>query len=305
MPNPLTEAAGLCIAFIRRSRFVLELRDLPEDSLFAAGFRAGSRLWKWVVRYYEYVYRRADLLGVTYPFMTEQISQAVPETSNRTVLIPHGVSFARFANANGYQLRARLEVDDRLVVLYAGSFSWYYGPSLLLDAASQLRHRSDIVMLLIGAGPLWQAIRDELERTGADNVHLLEAVPPDRLADVLDAADVYVSVTLTGRKRSFVTTKICDYLAMGRPILAVEKEQQAGPLLEGIEAGYRIPADRPEKLAECIEHLADTPILRQRMGDNARRYAETNLARTQTMEQFVSVLRKWNEACSSTDEAIL
>lgn len=91
------------------------------------------------------------------------------------------------------------------------------------------------------------------------------------------------------------------YDAPGRPvfeaafsavpsIVAVDNPR-ADTLIHG-ETGLAIPARDPERLAAAIRHFADSPDEVRRMGDNARRLAESNFDPSTNAARLLAVYRR-------------
>ena len=61
-------------------------------------------------------------------------------------------------------------VEGKKVLTYAGTHADYQGLDVILDAAKRLRHRSDIVFLMVGKGPERQRLIDRAKSEGIANV---------------------------------------------------------------------------------------------------------------------------------------
>ena len=95
-------------------------------------------------------------------------------------------------------------------------------------------------------------------------------------ADYLAACDILVSPhgrQADGGEFFGSPTKLYEYMAMGRPIVASAVGQIAEVLVDG-ESALLVPPDDPEALARAIVRLVDDTSLRARLGQTARRAAE-------------------------------
>ena len=303
VPNPGTEAAGLFLARSFGVPFVLELRDLLPESIQLAGFARVSSLYRVAERWYRAVYRRADAIVVPQAGMVDILADLAGIDRRRLLFVPHGADPERFRAADGGAIRRRLGIEHKFVVAYSGSFSRYYGIRRLIESAAHVLPASRIHWMLIGAGPERSAVSDFIREADLSNVTLVDAVSPTRIADWLAAADVCISPILTRGALSYAPerlTKLCDYLAMGKPILAIEDEPVSGPFLEEIGAGYAVPWDSPDAIAAAVERLASNCEMRARFSAAARRFAERELPRERTMQPLL----QWLESRTVSNDAL-
>lgn len=102
-------------------------------------------------------------------------------------------------------------------------------------------------------------------------------VPNDELPELLACGDVML-LPYTDRaiNRGRFPNKIGDYLAAGRPTVA-NPTGDLKRLFEKDEVGILAP-ESPKKFASAIAHLLKNKALRQKLGQNARRVAETKYA---------------------------
>ena len=109
------------------------------------------------------------------------------------------------------------------------------------------------------------------------NIHQSGFVPPDQLPIYLGACDLLVlPLKNTIASRGRWPSKINDYLAAGRPIVACA----VGDIRKLFEQHLigKATTDKPVPFAEAIATLLDDLPLRDEMGLNARRVAEEELA---------------------------
>ena len=162
--------------------------------------------------------------------------------------------------------------------VFAGSFSLWHGIAILQQAIIQLLSNPPcrLRFLLMGNGLLHAEMRLALaayENMG--EVVFTGTLPSDKVADYLDACDVLVSphIPMPDGSRFFGSpTKIFEYMAMGKGIVASRLEQIAEVLEHGETAWLVTPGDVNE-LAEAIALLALNPAKRKALGEAARRAA--------------------------------
>jgi glycosyltransferase involved in cell wall biosynthesis len=113
-------------------------------------------------------------------------------------------------------------------------------------------------------------------------------VPRERLADYLGACDLFLlPLTDTIANRGRWPSKMNDYLSAGRPTVASPIGDLQALFLRS-EVGVLGSIDDGSFLAASRKLLSD-PGARAKMGHNARRLAETELAWSRVAEQLIDV----------------
>lgn len=93
--------------------------------------------------------------------------------AEKLVVIPNGVNLARFPASQPADLSALGIVGERRPILFVGRLDHQKGLAWLLDMApTWLQRLRECDLLLVGQGPLEEALRDQCQRLGiADRVH--------------------------------------------------------------------------------------------------------------------------------------
>ena len=227
--------------------------------------------------------RSAARLAVVSDVLREELVDRGVE-SGRIIVNPAAVDADRFRpGIGGDEVRRELGLETSdVVVSFAGSFSFFHGIPVLSHAIQLLLRRSDpeatarLRFLLIGDGPLRGEIeRDLEEHAGSGRVVLLGSVSPERIPRLLDAADILVAPTVPmpdGKKFFGSPSKLFEYMAMSKAIVASDLEQLGAVLRDG-DTALLVPPGDGDALAASIERLAVDADLRRRLGERARAVA--------------------------------
>jgi glycosyltransferase involved in cell wall biosynthesis len=170
-------------------------------------------------------------------------------------------------------LADRLGVGDRKVFTYAGTHAPYQGLDVILDAAKLLRHRADIVFLMVGDGPLRQQL---IERAVAENIDnlLFRTSPFEEMPNLMSLT--YASLVVL-RRMEIATkmrlSKAIPPLACGVPLLYAGWGETA-EIVDRESVGLTVEPENPAALAGAVERLADAPDLREALGHRGRALAE-------------------------------
>jgi glycosyltransferase involved in cell wall biosynthesis len=235
---------------------------------------------------YEQLTNRIELLNangadlvvvVSEPIRTELVNRGVDR--DRILVNPNGVDLDRYSpEIKGDDVRARFGIEDRLVIGFIGTFGMWHGAEVLADAYGVLierwpEWRNETRLLMIGDGPTLAETRSRLARRRALDCAIFpgrttQSEGPGHLA----ACDILVSPHVAnpdGTPFFGSPTKLFEYMAMGKAIVASDLDQIGDVLDDGISARLVAPGD-VNALAEELDRLLRDPEERARLGAAAR-----------------------------------
>ena len=157
------------------------------------------------------------------------------------------------------------------VVLYSGTLGLKHNPQLLLRVAERSRDEDDVRVVVVseGLGADW------LRERAVPNLVLLPFQPYERLPDVLASADVVAAILEPGAGVFSVPSKVLTYHCAGRPLVAaIPRSNLAARIVERNESGLVVDATDGDGFAAAARRLLADRDLRERLGRNARAYAE-------------------------------
>ncbi|MFI6446474.1 glycosyltransferase family 4 protein [Kitasatospora sp. NPDC050543] len=221
-----------------------------------------------------------DTLTYLGEYTRSRIAAAVgPEAAGRMVQLPPGVDERTFHPASGgAELRARLGLADRPVVVCVSRLVPRKGQDTLIEAMPQiLQDVPDTVLLIVGGGPYQGELEKLADARGVrSSVRFTGAVPWSELPAHYGAGDVFAMPCRTRRGGLDVEGLGIVYLeasATGLPVVAGDSGGAPDAVLEG-ETGYVVPGSSPQAVAERIVRLLNDEALRRRMGEAGRRWVE-------------------------------
>jgi len=202
--------------------------------------------------------------------------------ADRVLVNPNGVDPVLYRpDINGDRVRRAYGLDGSFVIGFIGTFGPWHGAEVLARAYVQLRQRHPelrdaVRLLMIGDGARMAATRAILVSGGAlDATAFTGLVPQDDGPEHLAAADLLVSPHVTnpdGTPFFGSPTKLFEYMAMGRPIVASDLEQ-IGQTLEHGRTAWLVPPGDVEALADAMARLASDAAARRALGAAARQQA--------------------------------
>ena len=199
--------------------------------------------------------------------------------AEKIVVNPNGVDVERFRpDVGGDEARRELGIrDDEVVAGFVGTFGPWHGVEKLAQAIKLIDANEQVRFLMVGSGSLHVEVEKRLEaEVATGRVMFTGAVGHERVPRLLDACDILVAphVRLADGSEFFGSpTKIFEYMAMGKGIVASRLGQIGEVLVDGETALLVEPGDIRE-LKEALVRLVDDKGLREALGVKAREVAE-------------------------------
>jgi glycosyltransferase involved in cell wall biosynthesis len=269
--------AGALLSRRLKVPFILEYNG---SEAWIADYWDPSPLRNWIRMCEEVMLRcAARIVVVSEALRSDLLERGIhPE---RIRVNPNGVDASYFYPGCG-RTRGRTELDikpDEVLIGFVGSFSLWHGIEILQQAIIKLLSHSPpcrLRFVLMGNGLLHAEMCSALaayEISG--EVIFIGPLPHEKVAEYLDASDILVSphIPMPDGSRFFGSpTKLFEYMAMGKGIVASRLEQLAEVLAHD-QTAWLVTPGNVDELAEAILRLAHDPAKRQALGAAARRAA--------------------------------
>jgi len=202
------------------------------------------------------------------------------------VVVSYGSNLEMFSAGNAERIRERHRLRGMKVVTYTGGMEPHHGAQYLGKAAPMIAEKCPgTKVMFVGDGPL----RPEIERTAGTAGIFVGWVPYSDVPDYLAASDVLViPAAPQSRYVSVITTKVFDYLASGRAVVATD----VGGIREAVgEACLIVPPGDPSSLAEAVTVLLNDKNLRVELGARGRRLAKEKFDWNLLTDELISALK--------------
>lgn len=196
------------------------------------------------------------------------VAQALArEYGPRAVVIHNGIDLARFDPAAVSRAAARraLALDAGAVIGFVGRLTAQKDPLTFLRVVAAVRADvPGLQALVVGDGPLREAVQREIARLGLEGICRLTGVRRD-IPAVLGAMDLFV---LSSVSEGFPFA-VLEAMAMERPVVATAVNGVSELVEDGV-SGLLAPPGDPRALAGAALALLNEPERAQALGRAAR-----------------------------------
>jgi glycosyltransferase involved in cell wall biosynthesis len=290
-PQFFCAVAAWIAAFLKRTPWVFELRDLWPESIHAVGAARSYMPLKVLERLELLLYARARLVVcVSEAFVANLIGRGV--SAEKIAFVPNGVDTPTWTAGRRAEGRARLGAGERdVIVSYVGTVGMAHNIGTVLEAARLLAPtRPDIRFVVVGEGAERETLARRAREDGLSNITFTGLVPRSEIPDYLAASDIsLVTLKPSDLFKTVLPSKMFESMAAARPIvLAVEGE--AKRLLERAGAGVPVAPGDAAALAAAVERLADDRELRRRLGAAGSLFVEREFSRRTWAERYLRIL---------------
>ncbi len=157
-------------------------------------------------------------------------------------------------------VRKQLQLEQKFVIGFSGTFSYWHGVDLLGCLIPKvIKQEKRVHFLLMGDGPLKEQLtRIIKQEQGAHGVTFTGMLHTDQMPAFLAACDAYICPTQSNKDgtRFFGSpTKLFEYMAMGKPIIASRLEQIAEILTLDNVQSLLVEANDYEGFVQAIVDL--------------------------------------------------
>lgn len=283
-PTFFAAPVALALAKTCGAKSWLHVQDFEIDAAFDLGLLPAKGFIHDVALGLETLFTRAfdRVSSISQKMVERALSKEVEP--HRAVLFPNWVDVeAVFPLPGTTEFRRELGLGQKLVVLYSGNMGAKQGLESLAPLARAFAGDEHVHFLFCGDGAFRPML--EAEVAGLSNVTLLPLQPAERLNELLNTADIHLLPQRAHAADLVMPSKLTGMLASGRPVLATaDPGTQVAQVVEG--RGVVVPTGSPAELVDGLRALVADPVLRARLGSEARAYAVEHLGREQVLRRF-------------------
>ncbi len=280
------------VARFRNVPWVFEVQDLWPSFPVEMGAVKYKWLQKVLFNMELKLYKSATHIITLSPDMTDYVlSKGIAPEKVTTILNGTDIDKAdAVTEAEVTALRDNYKLQDKKVVLYAGTYGRANDIPAIMEAVKLLIEDDSIHFILTGSGyyePQLQALAQQIP-----NLTLLPAQPRDHIFKLFKLADLSL-VTFNDLPvlRSNSPAKFYDSLACGTPVI-VTNPGWTKTFVEDHSCGWYTPAEKPVILAQTIKQVLNNSAALQQAGNNGATIARRLFDRRILAKEVETILEK-------------
>jgi glycosyltransferase involved in cell wall biosynthesis len=255
-PQFFTVVSGSMLAFFKRKKWVMEVRDLWPESIVAVGAMKRN----WIIRLLEKLelrlYKSANhIIVVTDNFKKHISSRGIkPE---KISVIKNGVNLDLFVPSNKpVDLVQKHNLKGKFVIAYIGTHGMAHGLSFILECLKSIEISfPDIHFLFLGDGAEKQHLIVKAKQLELNNVTFMNSVTKTEVVNYLNLMDVaLVNLAKSETFKSVIPSKIFEAAAVKKPIL-LGLEGETKDLIETYCCGLCYEPENKESFIQAINKI--------------------------------------------------
>lgn len=265
-PQFFTAVSGRWLAFFKRKKWVMEVRDLWPESIIAVGAMKRNR----AIRYFEWIEKRLyksanHIVVVTDTFKKKIIERGISE--DKISVFKNGANLELFIPKRRNEfLEQKLNLKNKFVFAYIGTHGMAHGLSFILNSIKNIEKTiPEIRFLFIGDGAEKKNLVQQSKDLKLTNTIFIDSVTKKEVVEYLSLMDVaLVNLKKSDTFKTVIPSKIFEAAAMGKPILlGLEGETQG--IIEKYNAGICYEPENSKDLNKAIQQIIQPDIYKEKV----------------------------------------
>lgn len=284
--------AGKLYSLIYKTKFWIHLQDFEFDLLIDSGI--GSKksfftklFFKLLLKTESMILNSADLVST----ISNSMMSKVYEKSNpkNTFFFPNWV----YINNINPETSKKHNYFNPLKynLLYSGNIGEKQDWNFFIEFCKLINKDDNIEIVIVGNGGYSDKLK---ERAGIyDFIKFKDVVPYSELSDLLCSTDIHFLFQKHDVVDSVMPSKLLGMMASTKPSIVTGNENsEVNTIISNSKGGYYNSSNCPIEIYEKIIELKNNIEKSNEIGQNARKYVETNFSSEKVLNSF---LNKVNE----------
>jgi colanic acid biosynthesis glycosyl transferase WcaI len=277
--------------FHPKTKWVFHIQDLQVDAARELGLIKNKKLLSVLATTESFWLKKATYVSSISPGMkTRILSKGVPET--KYLMLPNWAETDYVKPLSKSQsMRAELGIDpEKKVVLYSGNLGEKQGVDMIIDAAFELKERTDVLFVIAGEGASKTRLKEYAHTKNLNNIHFLALQPYNKLAAFLAIANVHLVLQKKSAADLVLPSKFMSILSAGGvAVVTAEPNTSLYELVDANKVGYICEPENLSAFTSTLQHVLNTDS--SEVSVNARSYAEKHLSIDGILSPFEQAIR--------------
>lgn len=292
--GPITVGfSGLLAKYLRRKKFVFEVRDLWPDTAIVMGFIKNRWVQKAMYAFESFCYRSADLIITLSPGMRDNIKKRFGDLNIEAVT--NAANLELFGSPKKKELLPKSLISGQYAV-YTGNIGKINNSELLLESARELKKRDEknLKIIIIGDGPQKEFIKEHIQRENLEEwLQVMDLIPKQDLVPIVQhSLASIIPLASSPLLDTSSPNKLFESLAAGVPVVQTTNGW-IKDLLHDNDCG--ITVDSPKQLAEELVLLKADQEKWRDMSRNASKVAQNHFDKTVLANKMIEAIESIHE----------
>lgn len=213
-------------------------------------------------------------------------SKVLANYKNRVMVIPIGLDKSTYPTATLERLQYWQEKVGTKFFLFVGLIRYYKGLHILLEAAQG----TDYPIVIVGAGPIEQELKESAEKLDLKNVYFLGYQSDEDKVALLTLS--YVVVFPSHLRSEAFGVSLLEGAMYGKPLISSEIGTGTTYINIADETGLVVPPSDPLALRAAMIYLWDHPKQAAEMGQRAEKRYYQYFTADKMVKSYVELYRK-------------
>ena len=240
-------------------------------------------------------YKMADAITVMSEDMRKTIIEEGADKDKIHIVYPwYDINTAREIAPEENRFISKFNIpQDKFYVQFAGTIGYVFNCETILELAKRLKDEKDIVIQIVGDGNVKNKFVEDIKASGLHNIEVYPLQPVEMVPDVYSAGNVCIIPLRRGVIYNGVPSKAPILMACNRVVVnSVDIDSEYARMVAENEIGISVDIKDYDSLAEKIKQLYHLPQERQRIAQNAKKYAEQFFSSSENTRKLVEIFYK-------------
>jgi len=287
---------GKVISYIKKrdnAKSYLLLKDIfPQNAVDLNMLSKKGFIYKYFRSKEKRLYKQSDYIGCMSNANADFILNHNPILDSQTIEIcPNSIDPVKIDSDDLEVKRIREKYNipfDKTVFIYGGNLGKPQGIGFLIECLEANKENNMAYFIIVGSGTEFNKIQTYFNTNKPSNAQLFKQLPKEdyeALANSCDVGLVFLDHRFTIPN---FPSRLLSYMQASMPILAAtDSNTDIGLVVENGKFGYWCESNNVQAFNQKLEFFYDKPV-RDKMGQNARKYLEENYTTKHSYEVIMS-----------------
>jgi len=291
---PITSAVTAVIcAFFKKTKFILEVRDLWPDTLVELKIFKNKLIITFLTYIEKLLYKRANsIIAISEDIKNRIISKGV--NKDKVVVYTNGLDKEFILENMDIKRKSALRKKYKLpltktIISYVGNIGISQALKIMVKAAEKAGE--DILFLIVGEGlEKKQLLKMREEKKLSKKIFFLNGMPRNKVVNIYQLSDIlFLQLKNLNIFEGAIPSKIFEYLGSGVPII-YGLNGVGGEVLKKSGNGIKIRPESDEDLIEAINIVKNEYDLYIKKAKKGRDFVSKYYLREEIMNDYVKFI---------------